>query len=114
VYIAYIGTIIGFLFQLFILFIIFNICLIIYKTIQIGLDVSHTVVGGIANTMQKTVDGAKIGPFRLGPIKIPEIKFLGFLQGPTDDVKRADSKIPVKASDVIIDLIKSFFNNLLK
>lgn len=110
----YIGVIINYLILAAILLVIFNICLVIHTILQISLDISHKVVGGIGNTMQDAVDGAVIPGIKLGPIKIPSIKLLGFLQSPTDDVKRADAKIPTKATDVIIDLISSFFNKLIE
>jgi hypothetical protein len=44
---------------------------------------------------------------------IPALKLLGFLQGPTNDVKKADSKIPQTAYEVILLIIKAFFDPLL-
>jgi hypothetical protein len=73
----YIMFAISLAFRLFILFIIFNICVIIHKAIQMSLDVSHKVLGGI----KKTFVGAnnflnKIGfDFVVPGISIPAIRF---------------------------------------
>jgi hypothetical protein len=110
---VYVSIIFGFLFKAFVLFIIFNICVIIYKTIQFGLDISLKIVGGIGDTMQKTVDGAVIKGFKIMGIKVPEVRLLSFLQGPTNKVKDAKNKIPKEAWNVILEIIKEFFNTLL-
>ena len=112
-FLVYAGIIFGFLFKLFVLFIIFNICVIIYKTIQFGLDASRKIVGGIGDTMQKAVDGAVIPGFEIMGFTIPDIKLLGFLQDPTDKVQNAKKKIPREAWEVILEIIKGFFNGLL-
>lgn len=95
-------------FSLLILFIIFNICLIIIMVIQKSLNISHAVVGGIANGMQNAIDKAGFRIFG------KNIKFLGFLQGPTNKVKAADDKIPRTARQVIEAIVYSFFAPYLK
>ena len=110
----FIGGIIAFVFNIVILLVIISICIVLYSTIQRSLDASHFVLGGVGKTMQQAVDSAVIPGFKIGPIKIPKLKLLEFLQKPTNDVKKAESKIPKKAYEVIIAMIKSFFENLMK
>lgn len=95
-------------FSLLILFIIFNICLIIIMVIQKSLNISHAVVGGIAKGMQTAIDKAGFRIFG------KDIKFLGFLQGPANKVKAADDKIPRTARQVIEAIVYSFFEPYLK
>uniref|UniRef100_A0A6C0D2N0 Uncharacterized protein n=1 Tax=viral metagenome TaxID=1070528 RepID=A0A6C0D2N0_9ZZZZ len=96
------------LFSLLMLFIIFNICLIIIMVIQKSLNISHAVVGGIAKGMQTAIDKAGFRIFG------KNIKLLGFLQGPTNKIKASDDKIPRTARQVIEAIIFSFFAPYLK
>ena len=76
--------------------------------IQKSLNISHAVVGGIAKGMQTAIDKAGFRIFG------KNIKFLGFLQGPTNKVKAADDKIPRTARQVIEAIVYSFFAPYLK
>ena len=76
--------------------------------IQKSLNISHAVVGGIANGMQNAIDKAGFRIFG------KSIKFLGFLQGPTNKVKAADDKIPRTARQVIEAIVYAFFEPYLK
>lgn len=111
--IFYIGATFNILYSAFMAFIIFTICLVIYKVIQLGLDISHKVVTGLGKTMQDAVNKAVIPGFKIMGFRIPELKLLGFLQGPANDVKKADSKIPQTAYEVILLIIKAFFEPVL-
>jgi len=99
------------------LFALFNVCLVVWTIIQISLDVSRTVVGGISETMQRAVDKAIIPGLKIDAkifkFKTPDIKLLGFLQGPTNKVRDAYNKIPEKTFDVIIIIIKDFFGGII-
>ena len=95
-------------FSLLILFIIFKIWLIIFMIIQKSLNISHAVVGGIARGMQTAIDKAGFKIFG------KDIKFLGFLQGPTDKVWAADRKIPYTALEVVKAIVYAFFEPYLK
>jgi len=95
-------------FSLLMLFIIFNICLIIIMVIQKSLNISHAVVGGIAKGMQTAIDKAGFRIFG------KNIKLLGFLQGPTNKIKASDDKIPRTARQVIEAIVFSFFAPYLK
>ena len=110
--IHYVYSIIMLLFKLLLLLIIVIICVVLYKTIQKSLDASHLVLGGVGDTMQQAVDGAVIPGFSIMGITIPEIKLLGFLQGPTDEVKGVKSVIPEKAWQVILAMLESFWNSI--
>jgi hypothetical protein len=98
------------------LFALFNVCLIVWKIIQLCLDISRTVVGGISNTMQKAVDSAVIPGLNLNlkifKIKTPDIKLLGFLQGPTNKVKDVYNKIPERTMEVVMSILKDFFSGI--
>jgi hypothetical protein len=99
------------------LFALFNVCLIVWTIIQISLDISRTVVGGISKTMQNAVDKAVIRGLNIDAkifkFKTPDIKLLGFLQGPTNKVKDAYNKIPEKTLDVVVLIIKDFFRGII-
>jgi hypothetical protein len=99
------------------LFALFNVCLIVWTIIQISLDISRKVVGGISDTMQRAVDKAIIPGLKIDAkifkFKTPDIKLLGFLQGPTNKVKDAYNKIPEKTFDVVILIIKDFFRGII-
>jgi hypothetical protein len=110
----YLGVAFNFLWNVFMILIIFNMALIIYKVIQLSLDISHKVVGGIGKTMQDAVDKAVIPGFNIAGIEVPSIKLLGFLQGPANDVNNANKKFPEKAHEVILSIITGFFNDLTK
>jgi hypothetical protein len=107
--IYYLGVLFSTMYALMMAFIIFNICLIIYQAIQKILDASRAVVGGVARTMQTAIDKAVI-KLKLGKIKFPTIKLLGFLQGPANKVKRANDKIPEHAYQVILNIMFAFFS----
>jgi hypothetical protein len=99
------------------LFALFNVCLIVWKIIQLCLDISRTVVGGISETMQRAVDKAVIPGLninaRIFKFKTPDIRLLGFLQGPTNKVKDAYNKIPEKTIEVVTLILKAFFTGII-
>ena len=99
------------------LFALFNVCLIVWKIIQLCLDISRTVVGGISNTMQRAVDKAVIPGLKIDAkifkFKTPDIKLLGFLQGPTDKVKDAYNQIPERTMQVVMMILKAFFGGII-
>jgi hypothetical protein len=99
------------------LFALFNVCLIVWKIIQLCLDISRTVVGGISDTMQRAVDKAIIPGLKIDAkifkFKTPDFKLLGFLQGPTNKVKDAYNKIPEKTIQVVMMILKAFFTGII-
>lgn len=107
--IYYLGVLFSTLYGLMMAFIVFNICLIIYQAIQKVLDACRAVVGGVAKTMQTAIDKAVI-KLKLGKLKFPTIKLLGFLQGPANKVKAANDKIPEHAYQVILNIVFAFFS----
>lgn len=113
IFLIFLGGLVSSLFKIFIIFIIISIVGFIYRSVQMSLDISHKVVGGLAKTMQDTVDQAVVGGNKIGPFRIPKLKILGFLQKPTNDVKKVDTKIPRKAYEVIIFILRDTFKGIL-
>lgn len=115
-------------FRLFILFIIFNICVIIHKAIQKILDVSHTVMGGVKNSISGinnllnqiginfVVPGISIPAirFRTGDLfKLNWYPFKNSLGGPLNKIDSAVRAIPRDATDVIINMIREMLSGLI-
>ena len=124
----YINFAISLAFKLFILFIIFNICVIIYKAIQKILDVSHTVMGGVKNSISGinnllnqiginfVVPGISIPAirFRTGDLfKLNWYPFKNSLGGPLNKIDSAVRAIPRDATDVIINMIREMLVGLI-
>jgi len=128
----YIMFAISLAFRLFILFIIFNICVIIYKGIQLALDVSHTVMGGVKKSlsdingflnkvgMDFTIPGVNLDINALGIhwhsgdiARINWFPFTNSLGKPISEVTRADNAFPRDALDVIIFMIRDMLVGLI-
>jgi len=125
----YIGFVISLSFKLFILFIIFNICVIIHKAIQKILDVSHIFMGGIKNSVSGinnflnqiginfVVPGISIPAirFRTGDLfKLNWYPFKNSLGGPLSKIDSAVRAIPRDATDVIINMIREMLFALIE
>jgi hypothetical protein len=126
--IYYINFAISISFKLFILFIIFNICVIIYKAIQMSLDVSHKVMGGVKSSISGinnllnqiginfVVPGISIPAirFRTGDLfKLNWYPFKNSLGGPLNKIDSAVRAIPRDATDVIIAMIREMLVGLI-
>jgi hypothetical protein len=128
-YIAYyVNLAISLAFKLFILFIIFNICVIIHNAIQKILDACHTVIGGVKNVFVDANDFLnQIGiKFEVPGINIPAIRFstpplfklnwfpfTNSLIDPINKITAADEAVPRQAMDVIINMIRDMLAGLI-
>lgn len=130
--IYYIIFAISLAFKLFILFIIFNICVIIHKAIQVILDASHKVMGGVKNSLSD-INGFlnKVGfdftipgvSFHYNPLnihwnsgdiaRINWYPFTDSLGVPISKIQSAVNSIPRDATDVIINMIREMLVGLI-
>lgn len=130
--IHYVNLAVSLMFKLFILFIIFNICVVIHNAIQMGLDLFHTLMGGVKKSLSDVnnllnqigfdfvIPGVRLDINALGihwnSGDIAHINWYPFtdsLGGPLGDVQSAINAIPRKALDVIIDMILDMFNGII-
>jgi hypothetical protein len=104
-------------FRLFILFIIFNICVVIHKAIQLSLDATHKVMGGVKTSLTD-INGFlnKVGfKFTIpGMKKIKWFPFNNSLGNPINKVDSAKRAIPKDANDVIINMIRDTLKGIIE
>jgi len=119
----YIGFAISLVFKLFILFIIFNICVIIHKAIQALLDVSHKFMGGIKSSLSDingflnkvgldfTIPGVKFELFgkRIDSGNIARINWFPFTNSLGNPINKVDSAKNAIPKIIILNFIKIFF-----